>query len=132
TDDDKISHTDIPPLNIDDPQLPAITENDIGKKSILIVEDNSEMAYYLHLKLKDTYSIRIASNGIEALEKLRSKDALPDFIISDIMMDEMDGYTLAEIISQDNNFNYIPFLFLTARSHIDDKLLALDLGAIDF
>ena len=132
TNNDQISFAELHPLNFDDPNLSAITQHDVRKKNILIVEDNSEMAYYLHLKLKDSYNIEIAANGIEALEKLRGKDVHPALIISDVMMDEMDGYTLAEIISQDNTFNYIPFLFLTARSNIDDKLLALDLGAIDF
>jgi signal transduction histidine kinase/DNA-binding NarL/FixJ family response regulator len=132
TEHQKVSQVDLLTPKYDDEQLPLIPQNSVGKRNILIVEDNSEMAYYLHLKLKEYYAIYIASNGIMALDILRQKDLRIDLIVSDVMMDEMDGYTLAEIISKDENMNYIPFLFLTARSNIDDKLLALDLGAIDF
>jgi len=57
---------------------------------------------------------------------------LPDLIISDIMMDKLDGFTFARIISEDPAFNHIPFVFLSAKSAHTDKLQGLRLGAIDF
>ena len=57
---------------------------------------------------------------------------IPDIILSDIMMDKMDGFSFAKIISEQSNYNYIPIIFLTAKSTPTDRLKGLKLGAIDF
>jgi two-component system sensor histidine kinase ChiS len=71
-------------------------------------------------------------NGTQALDKIKILPVLPDLIISDIMMDKVDGFTFAKIISKDPACNHIPFIFLSAKSTKQDKLLGLKLGAIDF
>lgn len=120
-----------PNMNVD-----AIKVNDTiydeNKSSILLIEDNYEMLSFLYTKLIGTYNVLIAKNGIEALRKLKSTDELPDLIISDIMMDEMDGFTFAKVISEDPFYNYIPLIFLSAKSTVADKIQGLKLGAIDF
>ena len=106
--------------------------HDADKQTILIVEDNTTMINYLIMKLQGNYNVYAALNGNEALKKMKSLRVLPDLIISDIMMDKVDGYTLAKIISKDPGYNHIPFIFLSAKSTKDDRLQGLRLGAIDF
>lgn len=100
--------------------------------TILIVEDNVNMSNYLIRKLSPRYNVYAAFNGHEALKKMKSLPVLPDLIISDIMMDKMDGYNFASIISKDPRCNHIPLIFLTAKSTIQDKIKGLKIGAIDF
>jgi signal transduction histidine kinase/DNA-binding NarL/FixJ family response regulator len=121
------------PLNIDIESLDNIeTVHDENKKTILIVEDNISMVNYLARKLGDKFNTSVALNGNEALKKIKSVSGLPDLIISDIMMDKLDGFTFARIISEDAAYNHIPFIFLSAKSAQTDKLQGLKLGAIDF
>ncbi|HEY9340367.1 MAG TPA: response regulator, partial [Hanamia sp.] len=105
---------------------------DKSKATILLVEDNVSMVNYLIKKLGENYNICSACNGNEALTKIKNLPVLPDIIISDVMMDKMDGFTFAKIISKDAVCNHIPLIFLSAKSTKKDKLLGLKLGAIDF
>jgi two-component system sensor histidine kinase ChiS len=105
---------------------------DDKKESILILEDNISMLNYLIKKLTEEYNVFAALNGHDALVKLKGLKIKPDLIISDIMMDKMDGYAFAKIISNDPAYNHIPFIFLSAKSSQTDRLQGLKLGAIDF
>lgn len=122
--------------NTDKPYLEVVEIKDMvydeSKATILLVEDNVSMVNYLIKKLGQNYNIYSACNGNEALTKMRNLPVLPDLIISDVMMDKMDGFTFAKIISNDVLCNHIPFIFLSAKSTKQDKLLGLKLGAIDF
>jgi signal transduction histidine kinase/DNA-binding NarL/FixJ family response regulator len=102
------------------------------KPTIFIVEDNISMINYLSKKLREKYNVYTAINGNEALRKIKTLPAIPDLIISDVMMDKLDGFTFAKILSQDAAYNHIPFIFLSAKSTRQDKLQGLKLGAIDF
>ena len=90
------------------------------------------MVNYLSKKLGERYNVYSALNGNEALIKIKTLPAFPDLIISDVMMDKVDGFTLARILSQNSSYNHIPFIFLSAKSTQQDKLQGLKLGAIDF
>lgn len=103
-----------------------------ARPMILLVEDNISMVNYLSKKLQDRYNVYSALNGNEALRKIKSLPTLPDLIISDVMMDKVDGFAFAKILSQDPAYNHIPFIFLSAKSTRKDKLEGLKLGAIDF
>jgi len=105
---------------------------DEKKSTILIVEDNVSMVNYLIKKLEESYNVYAALNGNEALKKIKSLEAIPDLIISDVMMDKMDGHAFAKIISSDPAYNHVPFVFLTAKSAKSDKMQGLKLGAIDY
>ena len=126
--------------NISDKNIPADIESltlretihDIHKQTILIVEDNISMVNYLNIKLSENYNVYAALNGNEALIKIKNLEALPDLIISDVMMDKVDGYAFAKIISKNPNYNHIPFIFLSAKATKTDKVQGLKLGAIDF
>jgi signal transduction histidine kinase/DNA-binding NarL/FixJ family response regulator len=101
-------------------------------QTIMIVEDNTAMQNFLSDKLSGKYNIVLSANGNEALTVLKEHNQLPDLILSDIMMDKLDGYAFARIVANNELFNHIPFIFISAKSTIDDRLKGLKLGAIDF
>ncbi len=102
------------------------------RQSILLIEDNKAMLHFLFKKLSIKYNIFCSINGAEALKKLESLPTLPDLILSDIMMDKMDGFAFVKAISEQDAYGHIPIIFLSAKSAPMDKLKGLRLGAIDF
>ncbi len=114
----------------DNPQItePAALNRD--RHSLLLVEDNKDLLNYLKNELSDTFTITTASNGQLALEILKSFK--PSIIISDVMMPEMDGRQLYREIRKNIEYKKIPFLFLTARNSADEKIEALNDGAVDY
>ncbi|HUC82360.1 MAG TPA: ATP-binding protein [Flavisolibacter sp.] len=111
------------------------TENffkDSSHKTIMIVEDNKSLLSYVVKKLKNEYNVIPAINGSEALKKLNSVGFLPDLIISDVMMDKLDGFSLAGILAKNETYEHVPFIFLTAKFTPADRLKGLRLGALDF
>jgi len=103
------------------------------KPLILVVEDNLDLLYTLNLLLEsNNYKPITAKNGKEALDILFSLEEVPDIIISDIMMPEMDGYEFFREISNNPRWNRIPFLFLSARSTPKDIRFGKLLGADDY
>ncbi len=100
------------------------------KPNILVVEDNQEMADFIANILKQDYNVLFANNGLKAIEKLNMNKI--DLVLSDIMMPEMDGYTMLKSIRQENRFSRLPVILLTAK--IDDKMKigSLENGANDY
>ena len=103
--------------------------NDIENqcKVILIVEDEKEVHTLLGEILKGKYKILKAFNGIEAMKIIGLN--MPDLIISDVMMPEMDGIELCKRIKSDINTCHIPFILLSAKSSILDRIEGLERGA---
>lgn len=108
------------------------TDYDVQKRTILLVEDNVAMINFLSNKLRLTYNVFGARNGSKALKKLFKMPVIPDLILSDVMMDKMDGYAFAKTLSEQEKYSHIPIIFLTAKSTPTDRLKGLRLGAIDF
>jgi len=103
------------------------------RKTILVVEDNHSLRSYLSSILSQHYNIHTASNGKQALAALqRLADRLPDLILSDIMMPEMDGYQLLEALKKHGTYWNIPVIMLTARAALEDRLKALRIGVDDY
>ena len=100
--------------------------------NILIVDDKSENLYLLELMLKGGgFTTVAARNGAEAL--VSARQALPDLIISDILMPIMDGFTLCRELKKDRKLKNIPFIFYTATyTDPKDEEFALSLGADRF
>ncbi|MBC7233213.1 MAG: response regulator transcription factor [Chloroflexi bacterium] len=99
-----------------------------AKKHILIVDDEPRMLRFVRMNLElEGYQVSTASNGMEAIEKVR--DELPDLVILDIMMPEMDGYETLERIRQISN---VPVIMLTVKAEEEDKVRGLELGADDY
>ncbi len=98
-----------------------------GIKSILIVEDEPNIRYLLKDILADTYILYEAGNGEEALGLL--KNIIPNLIISDVMMPDMDGLELCKIIKNTPDTCHVPFIMLTARNTEEQKVDGYDSGA---
>ncbi|MFK7776137.1 MAG: ATP-binding protein [Saprospiraceae bacterium] len=99
-----------------------------GEKPILlIVEDNDDVAEYLKSCLTPHYQFLFAKNGKIGLDEALEK--IPDIIISDVMMPEMDGFELCQKLKNDPRTNHIPIILLTAKSTNKDKLEGLSKGA---
>lgn len=97
------------------------------KYTLLIVEDNEQMRQYESRKLSNDYNILTASDGEEALEVL-SKNIV-SLIVSDIMMEPMDGLELLKRVKQDSRFSFIPVILLTAVTSDAAKMAGMENGA---
>lgn len=97
---------------------------------ILIVEDHDQMRDFVRLALVPHYRIEEASNGQEALRKLKKHKV--DLVISDVMMPQMDGFQLLDEIKKEGRFGDLPMIMLTARAADEDKLQALTTGVDDY
>jgi len=100
------------------------------KPTILIAEDNNELRSFLKTVLSNKYEVLEAENGREALEI--AQNAIPDMIITDVMMPEMNGLELAKAIKEDINISHIPLVLLTAKTDMENKLEALQYGVDDY
>ncbi|WP_461587162.1 ATP-binding protein [Winogradskyella sp.] len=107
-----------------------VETSDESKTQILVVEDNPDLRAHISNLLKDSYNVLNAINGKIGLE-LAIK-AVPDLIITDLMMPEMDGIQLNEAIKNNENTSHIPVILLTAKADRDTKLESLKTGADDF
>jgi signal transduction histidine kinase/ligand-binding sensor domain-containing protein/CheY-like chemotaxis protein/AraC-like DNA-binding protein len=94
---------------------------------ILVVEDNDDMREYLSQSLKGLYNVHAVANGALGLAKTR--DLMPDLIISDIMMPEMDGVEMTNRLRSEFQTSHIPIILLTAKSSIEFKLDDIKYGA---
>jgi len=101
-----------------------------NRQTVLVVDDVEANVMILEEILKDDYNIVTASNGKEALEKLREADTLPKIILLDVNMPQMDGRELFEIIKADKNLKRIPVIFITIENDSETELL--EAGAVDF
>lgn len=101
------------------------------KFKILVVEDEEPIRELLKMELEtEGFIVDVAANGAEGLEKVKS--FRPDLIVCDVMMPVMDGFTMQEKLSQDNNFKDIPLIFLTAKSDKKDIRFGKSIGAEDY
>lgn len=102
-----------------------------SKQKVLIVDDVAENIHFLMNILKNDYSIIAATNGHKALE-LAHKAPMPDIILLDIMMPDMDGYEVCSTLKEDPITSGIPVIFVTALGEIADETKGLQMGAVDY
>jgi putative two-component system response regulator len=103
----------------------------MNSEAVLLVEDNQILRQGLQEILElEGYTVHPAANGREALDCVNR--ALPDLILSDISMPEMDGFAFFKAFRNHPEWTAIPFIFLTARGDRDDILMGKDLGADDY
>jgi two-component system alkaline phosphatase synthesis response regulator PhoP len=130
---DKISNSEISIiLGIPEDEVTQRIEKFSDTRSkILIVDDEIDTLLPLQKSLEvEDYLIVGASNGPEAL--IKAKTELPDLIILDLMMPEMDGYEVCEKLKKDPLTKNIPVIILTAKDAVRDKVKGLDIGADDY
>ena len=95
-----------------------------------MVEDNEDFRFYLKDNLRQTYHIFEARNGKEGLQL--ALKYLPDLIVSDIMMPEMDGIELCKKIKSNATVSHTPVILLTARTSEEQKMQGFEIGADDY
>ncbi len=98
---------------------------------VLIVDDDVEIGHYIMQELGGYYHITSVSSGREALHKLldSSKEKPFDLVVSDVMMPEMDGFTLLRMIKTNMNLSHIPVVMLTSKADVANRLEGLEKGA---
>src|SRR5512136_1491129 len=95
---------------------------------ILVVDDEPRMIHFIRLNLEhDGLEVAEAANGLAALQQLR--DTLPDLVLLDIAMPELDGF---ETLRMMREISSVPVIMLTARGDEDDRVRGLELGADDY
>ncbi len=110
-----------------DQQLGETPENSTERALVLIADDNEEILTYLEAELEDQFKVVTARNGKEA--KLKATNLIPDVIISDVMMPEMDGIEFCNKIKTDIRTSHIPIVLLTARQSQESRIDGLEKGA---
>ncbi len=97
-------------------------------RRILVVDDEERMVRFIRLNLEhDGFQVVEAHRGNEAIESMRNR--LPDLILLDIMMPDIDGF---EVLSMIREFSSVPVIMLTAKGEEDDRVRGLELGADDY
>ena len=109
--------------------VPHLNEEfaDDDSNTVLIVEDNVDMARYIASCLLPDYKVSFAKNGKEGLELAETK--IPDIVITDVMMPIMDGFEFTHKLQANSNTNHIPIIMLTSKAMQEDKLVGITSGA---
>ncbi|QEC69215.1 response regulator [Panacibacter ginsenosidivorans] len=124
-------NTTVPIPAEDTEQLLSETSSRSGKKqTIMVIEDNEDIRFYLKDNLKAQYHVEEASNGKEGWEKI--KQVNPDLVVSDIMMPVMDGIQLARKIKNETLTSHIPVILLTAKGSEEKQLEGFNIGVNDY
>lgn len=107
-------------------KVPRSTPKDA--KRILVVDDETRMIGFIRMNLElEGFQVLEAHNGLQALDLIRT--SLPDLVILDVMMPELDGFETLRILRE---FSSIPVIMLTAKGEEDDRVYGLELGADDY
>ncbi|MFO7583326.1 MAG: response regulator transcription factor [Anaerolineales bacterium] len=102
--------------------------DDFERRRILVVDDEERMVRFIRLNLEhDGFQVSEAFNGKQAIQRLR--DINPDLILLDVMMPDLNGFEVLEMIREISN---VPVIMLTAKGEEDDRVRGLELGADDY
>lgn len=119
-------------MNQDTTPTPDLASGlELAPPTVLLVDDNAQNLELLLAYLEDLpCKVQVASDGVEALEKVRTCD--PDLVVLDIMMPRMSGFQVCEKIKADPAMRDIPVIMVTALNEVGDVERAVDAGADDF
>ncbi|HJY12185.1 MAG TPA: hybrid sensor histidine kinase/response regulator, partial [Flavobacterium sp.] len=115
---------------------PSVGEHDFqtimltDKRTVLIIDDNADIRAYLIRLFSESYMVYSAENGEEGLKL--TKKYMPDLVISDITMEEMDGLELCRRIKESDSLSHIPVILLTASKNPETHLQGITDGADDY
>src|SRR5512145_2788504 len=105
-----------------------MTDRSFRDRRILVVDDEERMVRFIRLNLEhDGFQVSEAFNGTQAINKLRS--SMPDLILLDVMMPDIDGFEVLKMIRE---INTVPVIMLTAKGEEEDRIRGLELGADDY
>jgi DNA-binding response OmpR family regulator len=103
----------------------------VAKQHLLIVDSDPKSLRVLEVSLKKAgFNVTRAVNGVDAIEKIQT--VVPDLVISDTAMPEMDGFQLNQKLKQNPEWSDIPVIFLTAQKSVEDKIRGLEAGVDDY
>lgn len=102
----------------------------MSRKRILLVDDEPANLSVLRQILKADYDLSFAKNGRDGLDSMLKVS--PDLVLLDVMMPEMDGYTVREKMREDPRLSEIPVIFCTAMAETSSEVRGLSLGAVDY
>jgi signal transduction histidine kinase/ligand-binding sensor domain-containing protein/DNA-binding response OmpR family regulator len=126
-DDEKLpkesEYIEIPEIEEDD----SFTKNSKSKRTLVFVDDDSDLGKYIRMELSDTYNIEICIDGLEAWKTISS--TMPDAVITDLIMPKLDGMSLCRKIRQNPETNHIPVIILTSETEDESKELCIKSGA---
>ena len=105
-------------------------DQDKKRWTCLVVEDMPDVTRVISMALRPLFKLMAADNGIKALELIKKE--IPDIVITDLMMPEMDGIELTRRLRLDPKTRHLPIIMLTARGDQADKLLGLEAGVNDY
>jgi PAS domain S-box-containing protein len=110
---------------------PPVSPGEAGDHSrVLIADDNADMRLYLARLLSERFEVTAVANGRAALDAIQQH--LPDLILSDVMMPELDGFGLLRELRAKSETKTIPFILLSARAGEESRVEGLDAGADDY
>ncbi len=98
--------------------------------TLLLVEDNPDMSYFIKEQFQELYHVQEAKNGKTGLAAARKNP--PDLIITDVMMPEMDGVELCKTLKSNLDTSHVPIIMLTAKAGLENKIEGLETGADDY
>ncbi|NOX90643.1 MAG: response regulator [Calditrichaeota bacterium] len=101
-----------------------------SKSLVLLIEDNSDMRNFILQSLEEDFQVVTCANGLQGIEK--TKEVMPDLVLSDVMMPAMDGFEVCRQIRSSEITSHIPVILLTAKVALDDKIEGLEIGADDY
>jgi len=101
------------------------------KRVLLLVDDDPENIEIVNSILGDKYEIRVAKNGVKALE-LVNTEPTPGLILLDVIMPHMDGYEVCRHLKTDSKTRDIPVIFLTGKTDVADETRGFEVGAVDY
>ena len=101
-----------------------------SKPMILLADDNADMRSYLTRLLSPYYQVMAVANGVAALAAMRTQQ--PDLVLMDVMMPEMDGFALLQIVRRDPQLCATPIILLSARAGEESRIEGLQAGADDY
>ena len=111
-------------------KLADIENQQDKRRMVLVVDDNEDMRTFLGNILSSDYRVRKAADGVEALKDIEQE--IPDVIITDLMMPNMDGLELTKQVKQSADLTHVPIILLSAKSAIESRLQAMQEGADDY
>jgi two-component system KDP operon response regulator KdpE len=105
-----------------------VDDEALKRRKILVVDDEERMIRFIRLNLEhDGFIVIDALNGKQALQRLR--DSTPDLILLDVMMPDLDGFEVLQMVRE---ITSVPVIMLTAKGEEDDRVRGLELGADDY
>ncbi|MDO4511769.1 MAG: ATP-binding protein [Bacteroidales bacterium] len=120
----EVLHEDGAERNVD------VVHADAQLPSVLVVEDDKDISYYIGSQLQSKYNVYFATNGEEGFAM--ASEIMPSLIISDVMMPVCDGFEFCQRLHQSEVLNHIPVIILTAKTDDRDRIKALQVGVDNF